>query len=66
MARVYGQLGLNYDLDDGRPFIYCEKFDPKSCAPNDPQCPTLEKCYAEPENRAQRLGCMTVFKYVTE
>ncbi|EYC01862.1 hypothetical protein Y032_0104g3643 [Ancylostoma ceylanicum] len=66
MARVYGQLGLNYDLDAGRPFIYCEKFDPKSCAPNDPQCPTLEKCYAEPENRAQRLGCMTVFKYVTE
>uniref|UniRef100_A0A7I4YDT8 receptor protein serine/threonine kinase n=1 Tax=Haemonchus contortus TaxID=6289 RepID=A0A7I4YDT8_HAECO len=66
MARVYGQLGLNYDLDAGRPFIYCEKFDPKSCAPNDPQCPVLEKCYAEPENRAQRLGCMTVFKYVTE
>ncbi|PIO64568.1 hypothetical protein TELCIR_13799, partial [Teladorsagia circumcincta] len=66
MARVYGQIGLNYDLDAGRPFIYCEKFDPKSCAPNDPQCPVLEKCYAEPENRAQRLGCMTVFKYVTE
>ncbi|KAK6740193.1 hypothetical protein RB195_008578 [Necator americanus] len=66
MTRVYGQLGLNYDLDAGKPFIYCEKFDPKSCSFNDPQCPTLEKCYAEPENRAQRLGCMTVFKYVTE
>ncbi|KAK5973579.1 Receptor protein serine/threonine kinase [Trichostrongylus colubriformis] len=66
MARVYGKLGLNYDVDDGRPFIYCEKFDPKTCASNDPQCPVLEKCYAEPENRAQRLGCMTVFKYVTE
>ncbi|VDM59389.1 unnamed protein product [Angiostrongylus costaricensis] len=66
MARVYGQLGLNYDIDTGRPFIYCEKFDPKSCAPSDLQCPTVEQCYAEPENRAQRLGCMTVFKYITE
>ncbi|KAJ1350465.1 hypothetical protein KIN20_006261 [Parelaphostrongylus tenuis] len=66
MARVYGKLGINYDIDNGRPFIYCEKLDPKSCAPSDPQCPVLEQCYAEPENRAQRLGCMTVFKYITE
>ncbi|WKY00916.1 hypothetical protein Q1695_015154 [Nippostrongylus brasiliensis] len=66
MSRVYGQLGVNYDIDAGKPFIYCEKFDPKACATNDPHCPVLEKCYAEPENRAQRLGCMTVFKYVIE
>ncbi|KJH48798.1 hypothetical protein DICVIV_05051 [Dictyocaulus viviparus] len=66
MAHVNGRLGFNNDIDTGSPFIYCEKFDPKACEPSNPECPLIEQCYAETHNRDQQIGCMTVFKYVTE
>uniref|UniRef100_A0A1I7X573 Serine/threonine-protein kinase receptor n=1 Tax=Heterorhabditis bacteriophora TaxID=37862 RepID=A0A1I7X573_HETBA len=63
LATTYGKLGVNYDMDNGNPYINCERFNISDCDPSQGECPTSQKCYIDPGNRAQRLGCMTVFKY---
>ncbi|KAI1721412.1 protein kinase domain-containing protein [Ditylenchus destructor] len=58
--KSYGTLGVNYDLENNRPFIWCEKYNFQECSPGKSvqECTKQVKCF--PEMNSHKLGCMAV------
>jgi hypothetical protein len=62
--KKYGTLGKNFELDEGKPFIWCEQFNDHDCkSDNITDCLSMVKCF--PELRSHHLGCMAVLVYNT-
>ena len=62
--KKYGKLGKNYELEDGKPYIWCEQFNSLQCeSDNITECLSMVKCF--PELRTHHLGCMAVLVYNT-
>uniref|UniRef100_A0A915CQH7 Serine/threonine-protein kinase receptor n=1 Tax=Ditylenchus dipsaci TaxID=166011 RepID=A0A915CQH7_9BILA len=59
----YGVLGVNYDLENNKPFIWCEKYNFQDCTPGRSvkDCTTRVKCFRE--MHSHKLGCMAVNIY---
>lgn len=60
--KKFGKLGKNFDLEDKKPFIWCEQYNGHECnSDNITECLKMVKCF--PELRSHHLGCMAVLVY---